>query len=68
MPLWLVRASWRDDEAEVTQRWEVNAPSETAALREVEMMLARRAESIDAKLLPDDAAPDLAPGEVRQLS
>ncbi len=68
MPLWLVRTSWKDDEAEVTQRWEVNAPSEAAALCQVEMMLAHRAESIEARPLPDGAAPDLAPGEVRQLS
>jgi len=26
MALWLVTASWTDDEAELTQQWEVNVP------------------------------------------
>jgi hypothetical protein len=27
MPIWIVKASWIEDEAEVNERWEVNAPT-----------------------------------------
>jgi hypothetical protein len=68
MPLWLVTASWSDDEAELTQRWGVNLPTEDEAVREVVMLLPSRPQHVEVKLLSEDLAPDLAPGQARKLS
>jgi hypothetical protein len=68
MPLWLVTVSWSDDEAELTQRWEVNVPTEDEAVREVVMLLPSRSQHVEAKLLSDDLAPDLGPGQARKLA
>jgi hypothetical protein len=67
MPLWLVTASWSDDEAELTQQWEVNVPTEDEAVREVSMLLPSKPQHVDVKLLPQDLAPDLGPGQARKL-
>jgi hypothetical protein len=68
MVLWLVTASWTDDEAELAQQWEVNLPTEDEAVQEVVMLLPTRPHHVEAKLLSDDVAPDLRPGEARKLS
>lgn len=67
MALWLVTASWSDDEAELTQQWEVNVPSEDEAVREVMMLLPSKPHHVEAKRLPEDVAPDLRPGQARKL-
>jgi hypothetical protein len=66
--LWLVTASWSDDEAELAQQWEVNVPTEDEAVREVMMLLPTRPHHVEATLLSDDVAPDLGPGQARKLS
>jgi len=66
--LWLVTASWSDDEAELAQQWEVNVPTEDEAVREVMMLLPTRPHHVEAKLLSDDVAPDLGPGQARKVS
>ena len=68
MPLWLVTASWSDDEAELTQQWEVNVSSENEAVREVVMLLPSKPQHVEVKLLSEDLAPDLGPGQARKLS
>jgi hypothetical protein len=68
MALWLVTASWTDDEAELTQQWEVNVPTEEEAVREVAMLLPARPHRVEVKPLSDSVAPDLVPGQVRKLS
>ena len=35
MPLWLVRATWREDEAEASEQWEVNAETAQDAVQAV---------------------------------
>ncbi len=67
MALWLVTASWSDDEAELTQQWEVNVPTEDEAVREVMMLLPSKPQHVEAKLLSQDAASDLGPGQARVL-
>jgi hypothetical protein len=67
MPLWLVTASWSDDEAEFTQQWEVNVPTEDEAVSEVVMLLPSKPQHVEAKHLSGDPAPDLAPGRARKL-
>ena len=68
MALWLVTANLSDDEAELTQRWEVNAPTEEEAVREVLMVLPNKPHHLEAKLILEDIAPDLGPGQARKLS
>jgi hypothetical protein len=67
MALWLVTASWSDDEAELTQQWEVNVPTEDEAVREVTMLVPSKPHHVEAKLASEDLAPDLGPGEARRL-
>ena len=64
MALWLVTASWSDDEAQLTQQWEVNVPTEDEAVREVSMLLPSKQQHVDAKLLSEA----LGPGQARKLS
>jgi hypothetical protein len=33
MPLWLVKATWREDEAEASEKWEVNAETARDAVK-----------------------------------
>lgn len=68
MALWLVTASWSDDEAELTQQWEINAPTEDEAVREVVMLLPSKPQHVEAKRLAETLAPDLGPGEARKLA
>jgi hypothetical protein len=67
MPLWLVTASWSDDEADLTQQWEVNVPTEDEAVREVTMLLPSKPHHVAAKLVSENLAPDLGPGQARKL-
>ena len=67
MALWLVTASWSDDEAELTQQWEVNVPTEDEAVREVVMLLPSKPQHVEAKLLSQDVTTDLGPGQAREL-
>ena len=68
MPLWLVTASWDDDEAQLTQQWEVNVPTEDEAAREVAMLLPSKPQHVGVKLLSEEFAPDLSPGQARKLN
>jgi hypothetical protein len=67
MALWLVTASWSDDEAELTQQWEVNVPTEDEAVREVTMLLPSKPHHVQAKLVAEELAPDLGPGQAKRL-
>ena len=68
MPLWLVTASWSDDEAELTQQWEVNVTTEDEAVREVVMLLPNKPQHVEVKPLSENFAPDLGPGQARKLA
>jgi hypothetical protein len=67
MALWLVTASWSDDEAELTQQWEVNVPTEDEAVREVLMLLPGKPQHVEVKLLSEGGVPDLGPGQAKRL-
>jgi hypothetical protein len=34
MPIWIVKATWREDETDATEQWEVNVPTAHEAVRE----------------------------------
>jgi hypothetical protein len=67
MALWLVTASWSDDEAELTQQWEVNVPTEDEAIRDVALLLPRKPQHVEVRRLSQEAAPDLVPGQARRV-
>jgi hypothetical protein len=67
MPLWLVTASWDEDEAERSRRFEVSAPTEGEAIREVAMILPSRPSHVEAIQVRQELAPDLPPGQVREV-
>jgi hypothetical protein len=67
MALWLVTASWSDDEAELTQQWEVNVPTRDEAVKEVTMLLPSRPQHVEVKLLSEGVFPDLGPGQAKRL-
>lgn len=67
MTLWLVKATWIDDEAERTEQWEVNAVTQDEAVKEVLMLLATKPHHVEAKPMPGDVQPPLGPGTARKV-
>jgi len=71
MPLWLVKATWIEDETEANEQWEVNAATAHDAVREVTVHIRFPPHHIEARLcMPEDpeAVPtDLPPGQARRV-
>jgi hypothetical protein len=71
MPLWLVRATWREDEAEASEKWEANAETAQDAVTAVATHLRFYPHHVEARLLEPDGdkeiATDLSPGEARRI-
>jgi hypothetical protein len=72
MPLWLVKSTWREDEAEVSEQWEVNAETAQDAVKTVATHLRFHPHHIEARRCePEDSlkplAAELSPGEVRRV-
>jgi hypothetical protein len=71
MPVWLVRATWIEDEAEASEQWEVNADTAHDAVGEVTSRLRFHPHHVEARRFsPEDAdkarAVNLLPGGVRR--
>lgn len=55
MPVWLVRATWIEDEAEASERWEVTADTAHDAVKEVTTHLRFQPHHVEARRsLPED--------------
>jgi hypothetical protein len=72
MPIWLVKATWVEDEAEASEKWEVNADSAHDAVKAVSTHLRFPPHHVEARLCPEGAeykadAINLMPGEARRL-
>jgi hypothetical protein len=72
MSIWLVKATWSEDEAEVSEQWEMNAITAHDAVKGVTTRLRFNPHHIEARLFSEDAehktrAIDLLPGEARRL-
>jgi hypothetical protein len=67
MPLWLVRMIGIDDDRENVESWEVNAPTEAEAIREVTALSSSRGHRVEAKLLEHEDAGRLGPGQAVRL-
>jgi hypothetical protein len=69
MPVWLVRATWIEDEVEASEQWEVNAATAHDAIKEVTAFIRFHPHHVEAKLCaPEDKSTltDLRPGLVRR--
>jgi len=72
MPLWMVKATWREDEADASEQWEVNAESAQDAVKAVATHLRFQPHHVEARRCePTDVdkalAADLSPGEARRI-
>ena len=72
MPIWLVRATWTEDEAEASERWEVNAETAHDALKAVATHLRFQPHHVEARRCAPEAmqeavAAGLSPGQARRL-
>lgn len=72
MPLWLVKATWREDEAEASEKWEVNAETARDAVTAVATHLRFHPHHVEARLCEPDGvdkqiAAGLSPGEARRI-
>jgi hypothetical protein len=71
MPIWLVRATWNEDEAEASEQWEVNAATAQDAVREATAHIRFHPHHVEARLSSSDAentehARELQPGQLRR--
>ena len=72
MPIWLVKATWFEDEAEASEQWEVNANTPHDAVREVTTHIRFPPHHVEARLQSHDVADrahaaGLLPGQARRI-
>lgn len=72
MPVWLVKAIWIEDEAEVSEQWEVDAARADEAIKEIMTRLRFLPHHLEARQCSPAAedrahAAGLQPGEVRRV-
>jgi hypothetical protein len=70
MATWRVKATWREDEVEASEQWEVNAATAHDAVKVATTHMQFRPYHVEARLIsPEskDAADDLAPGHGRRV-
>jgi hypothetical protein len=69
MPIWVVKAIWKEDDADVSERWEVSAPTAHDAVREAMTHIRFQPHYVQAhQFVPEEGAEaDLLPGESRRL-
>jgi hypothetical protein len=71
MPIWKVKATWIEDEAEASEQWEVSAGSAHAAVEEVTSRLRFHPHHVEARLCLSEEnktrVAGLLPGGVRRI-
>jgi hypothetical protein len=72
MPIWLVKATWIEDEAEASEQWQANADTAHDAVKAVTTHLRFHPHHVEARMRLAEAedkprAIDLRPGEARRL-
>ena len=72
MPIWKVRATWFEDDAESIEQWEVSADTAYDAVKEVTTHIRFNPHHIEATLCSQDVerkdrGHDLLPGQVRRI-
>jgi hypothetical protein len=56
MPLWVVKATWVEDEAEASEQWEVSAATAHEAVQEVTARLRFQPHHVEARRQTEDEA------------
>jgi hypothetical protein len=72
MPFWAVKATWGEDEAEASERWEVNADTAHDVVKSVATHIRFQPHHVEARLCSAEAEDknltgNLLPGEARRL-
>jgi hypothetical protein len=68
MQVWQVKATTREDEAALSEVWEVRAASVADAVREVEALLAARPDRVEVRRSAATRTAPLAPGQARRIA
>lgn len=64
MPIWIVKATWREDETDAAEQWEVNAPTAHEAVQKATLHIKYPPHHVEVRQL-NEAGSDLQPGESR---
>ena len=72
MAIWIVRATWIEDETEASEQWEVNAATAHEAVRDVTAHIRFPPHHVEARVRARESgsAPlttDLRPGQARRI-
>lgn len=67
MPIWIVNATWLEDETEVREQWQVNAETVQEAVRDVMAHIRFQPHHVETRLETIEGGSDLAVGEARRL-
>jgi hypothetical protein len=70
VPVWLVRATWIEDEVEASETWEVNADAAHDAIKQATMHIRFQPHHVEAKLLSseEETRSGLRSGQARRAS
>lgn len=72
MPIWVVKAVWREDEAEASEQWDVRAASVHEAIRDAMAHIRFRPRHVEASLRTaqdsDHGEELVRPGDARRHS
>lgn len=72
MPLWMVKATWFEDEAETSEQWEVNAETAQDAVTVISTHLRFQPHHVELRRCELEGADkslavDLSPGKARRV-
>ena len=67
MPIWIVNATWLEDEAEVHEQWQLNAETVQEVVRDVMAHIRFQPHHVETRLETNENRSDLAVGEARRL-
>lgn len=67
MAIWSVKATWIEDDAEMTEHWAANADTADDAVRIVSARLRFHPHHAEARLLHDADDSDIPPNEARRM-
>lgn len=66
MPIWIVKATWNEDETDATEQWEVNVPTAHDAVREATLHIHYPPHHVEVRQHSGSES-DLLPGQSRRV-
>lgn len=68
MSIWIVKATWIEDETDASEQWEVNAATAQEAMQEAAVRMRFQPHHVEVRRLSDAAdKTELAPGQSRHM-